>query len=108
MTTYTTLTSPLRRKMNNDIHKVPMLIGTDRKITLGRAINELAALMGRHGFPLDMVSGDLLLGDSGSRQLPFRVTHPDAFCEHPMIENSRVSFNWHIEGEYVEVVAYVA
>lgn len=108
MTTYTTLTAPLRRKMNNDISRTPILIGTDRRTTKGKALNELASLMGRHGFTLDMVTGDLLLGDSGTRLLPFRVTHPESFNEHPEITNSRVSFSWHIEGDYTEITAYIS
>ena len=109
MKTLTHLTAPLRKALNDDCYDSPVLSGRDRNITLGSAVSALSAMMDRHGFSLDMVCGDILLGDSGNRLLPFRVKHEDSFSEHPMIENSRAVFAWEkMEDNRVEVVAYIS
>jgi hypothetical protein len=49
------------------------------------------------GFQLDMVSGDLIMGEKGSRTLRFRRANAqgqDPFTEQPAIENSYIVFNW--------------
>jgi len=49
------------------------------------------------GFQLDMVTGDIIMGDKGSRMLTYRrVNAPgaDVFTENPEIQNSRIVFNW--------------
>jgi hypothetical protein len=108
MTNYSRITTPLRRALNSDVCESFTLTGRSRKTTIGKALTELAEIFSRHGFSLDMVTGDIMLGDSGNRLLPYRVAHEQAFEEHPMIENSRVSFSWYKEGDLVEIVAYVS
>lgn len=62
-----------------------------------RGLQAVTGVLQALGFNLDMVSGDIIMGDKGSRMLPFRrVNAPgqDTFTEQPMIENSRIVFTW--------------
>jgi len=91
------LSKPERTSISNSFHKDPILSGNDKVRSLGQAVSRLSQVMSDHGFVLDMVSGDLLLGEKGSRLLSFRRALPpgsDAFSEGPEVENTRVSFNW--------------
>lgn len=50
------------------------------------------------GFQLDMVSGDIIMGDQGSRNLTFRRKNDagqDPFTEKEEIGNSRIVFTWY-------------
>jgi len=64
------------------------------------------------GFQLDMVSGDMIMGDRGSRNLLFRRRNPqgtDAFTEQSEISNSRIAFTWELlsPGKF-EILAYAS
>ena len=68
------------------------------------------------GFQLDMVSGDMIMGDKGSRNFIYRrVNSPgqDTFTEQPEISNSRIAFTWeNLSGQgqsaKFEVLAYAS
>ena len=60
-------------------------------------LREVSNALDECGFILDMVSADIIMGDKGSRMLPFRRKNDegaDIYSEKPMIENSRLVFNW--------------
>jgi hypothetical protein len=106
-----------RRKINNIIHKRPELGGNVKFPQHGgksKAIGILANALKEAGFVLDMVTGDLLLGDKGSRMLTFRreSTNPDPFIEGEEIKNSAIHFNWENLGTQedpnFEIVAYAS
>ena len=64
------------------------------------------------GFQLDMVSGDLIMGDKGTRAFIYRRANDqgqDPFTEKPEIQNSRIVFNWELlsPGKF-EVLAYAS
>jgi hypothetical protein len=91
-----TLTARERRLLNNAIHKEPILGGNEKVGKLGKALAVLTRVLSDSGFVLDMVPGDLLLGDKGNRALSFRRALPegsDPFDEGQEVD-SKVSFNW--------------
>lgn len=110
------LTAKERKQINAALHANPIFGGIKKVYEARDAISPLAEALTSVGFTLDMVSGDLLMGDRGSRQLSFRRLHPEAFEEHPMIDNSRISFTWedlgygrnNAEAPSVEIIAYVS
>jgi hypothetical protein len=64
------------------------------------------------GFSLDMVTGDMLMGDQGSRNFIYRRKNAegqDPFTEGPEITNSRIVFNWTLlaPGKF-EILAYAS
>lgn len=109
----------LSKKEQNQIGNEFAKLGLDgngrfEKVSLGlRAVtNALSDL----GFNLDMVSGDLILGDRGNRTFTFRRQNDegqDIFTEKPEITNSRIVFVWEnlaAEGQpkRFEVLAYAS
>lgn len=92
-----------------------ILDGNVKVQSVGRGISALAGALDKAGFILDMVSGDLLLGDRGNRDLTFRRKNlPDAdpFSEQPAFE-TRVHFVWENVGDRsheqkrFEIIAYL-
>lgn len=85
-----------RDSIGNALFDDPILSGREKVRGLGVAVSRLASVLDKLSFSLDMVSGDLLLGDKGSRLLSFRRSLPpgsDIFSEGPELE-SRIAFNW--------------
>lgn len=77
-----------------------------------RAVSEALQSL---GFQLDMVSGDIIMGDKGQRNLIFRrVNSPgqDQFSENPEIRNSRIAFVWELmdrpPSPKFEILAYAS
>lgn len=111
-----TLKANERRAINNEITKHKELDGNVKVDSLGKALTVLTNALDKVGYNLDMVTGDILLGDKGSRLLTFRrkSTSPDPFTEGTEIENSRISFNWEVTStddaglKRYEVVAYAS
>ena len=111
-----TLKANERKAINNEITKHKELDGNIKVDGLGKAVTVLANALDNVGYTLDMVRGDILLGDKGSRMLEFRrkSTSTDPFMEGPAIENSRISFNWEVTStddsglKRYEVVAYAS
>lgn len=89
------------------------LDGNGRFRSVSQAVGVANQALKTVGFDLDMVSGDMILGEKGGRMLSFRYSNAegaDPFSENPEIENSRVSFNWEDLGRDTgfEVVAYAS
>jgi hypothetical protein len=92
----TKLTNGERNKIGAAFKKLG-LDGNGRFEKKERGLAAITSALSSLGFQLDMVSGDIIMGDKGNRALPFRrVNDPgaDPFSEKPMIENSRISFSW--------------
>jgi len=91
-----TLTSSERTKIQAAFKKVG-LDGNGRfeKKELGlAAVTKILSVL---GFQLDMVTGDLIMGDKGYRNFTFRRANDpdqDPFTEKPEISNSYIVFNW--------------
>lgn len=92
----TRLYSEERRELNRLFSEDPILNGNDREGSFGRALNRINEHLRSHGFEIDMVTADLLLGAGGSRLLTFRRSNhtEDPFYENPEIENAHVTFSW--------------
>jgi hypothetical protein len=111
-----TLKANERKAINNEITKHKELDGNVKVDSLGKALTVLTNALDKVGYNLDMVTGDILLGDKGTRMLTFRrkSTSPDPFIEGTEIENSRISFNWEVTStddsgiKRYEVVAYAS
>jgi hypothetical protein len=82
--------------------------GNGRFTSVGKGLSAVAFALDSVGFNLDMVSGDLVLGDKGSRMLPFRRKSPDATVELPEIKNSRIVFNWEKLEDNFEIQCYAS
>jgi hypothetical protein len=111
-----TLKADERKAINNEITKHKELDGNVKVDSLGKALTVLTNALYKVGYNLDMVTGDILLGDKGSRLLTFhrKSTSPDPFVKGTEIENSRISFNWEVTStddsglKRYEVVAYAS
>ena len=105
------LSKPERNAISNAFAKMG-LDGNGRFETKGKALSAVVAALDSLGFNLDMVSGDIILGDQGSRMLLFRRKNTegaDAFDEQPEIANSRIVFTWELMGQNrFEVLAYAS
>lgn len=110
------LTAQERKSINHAIQKIPELGGNKKVDGVGKGVSILAKVLDILGFQLDMVSGDLLLGQKGQRLLRFRrkSTGTDPFTEGPAIENSGISFAWEnmtqdqFGTKVIEIVAYAS
>ena len=91
-----TLKSPERIKINNKFHSYGELGGNIKLDKKEKALSIITKILNDFGFSLDMVSGDMLMGEKGNRLLTFRVntSGEDQFSEGLEVTNSRVSFTW--------------
>ena len=83
----------------NNISKILAKYGLDGNGRFGnpsKGVSALAKALDEAGFHLGMVSGDILLGDEGSRLLTYHKYSDSTkeFEEHPEVSNSRIAFNW--------------
>ncbi len=86
-----------RRLLGGKLADSKILGGNKRVDSKGQGISEVTRVLDEAGYSLDMVAGDLLLGDHGTRLLSFRKANAegaDPFSEEPQYENCRVSFTW--------------
>ena len=86
-------------KEKKAIHKKMAEVGLDGNGRFGnpsKAVSVWGGALKDVGFHLDMVHGDLILGDKGHRLLVFRRTGENVspLEEHPEVVNSRISFSW--------------
>lgn len=93
------ISSKERNLLNAALTKFPQLTGNkkyDREGGKSSAIGLIGSILDKCGFTLDMVSGDLILGQKGNRLLSFRkkVESNDPFVEGLEVVNSRISFTW--------------
>ena len=95
--------------------KFPVLGGTFKVSKPSEALAFIHRALHSVGFELDMVTGDILIGDKGQKLLPFSRIPENPASEGEQITNSRISFNWEVTSvspknpldKKVEVVAYV-
>lgn len=90
------ITPSERRKIGSQIYKFPVLGGNIKVSKPSEALAFLHRALHAVGFELDMVTGDILLGDKGSRLLPFSRTPVNPSDDGESIENSRISFTWEV------------
>jgi hypothetical protein len=85
-----------RKKINNEFHKRGELGGTVKIDQKGKALNIIAQILDQYGYSLDMVPADIIMGDQGTRLLPYRKKGDpsDVYSEGPEVINSRISFSW--------------
>lgn len=102
------ITASERRKLSNAFHKYPELEGNKKVESLGQGLSVIHMCLDDLGFELDMVTGDMLLGQSGSRNFTYRRKDPTGMSKE--IENSRIVFTWTNLGDEFnkryEIVAY--
>lgn len=111
----TTLYAADRRKLAAALSD-SLVCGGNRKVSkVAQGLVEITDVLTENGYSLDMVTGDLLIGDKGNRTLTFRKANDteDAFFEYPTIENSRIALSWENlanEGDdpSIEIIAYVS
>ena len=126
-----------RRKIANELHKYPVLQGNEKVHKPSEALKYITKALNDAGFQLNMVTGDILLGDKGQRLLSFsRAPNPmyvspemaldagdrsmagslySGSEEGEEITNSRISFAWEVTSvsptnsleKKFEIVAYV-
>jgi len=90
------LSNSERRKIH-DAFKKAGLDGNGRFEKKEHGLAAVTQALSTLGFQLDMVSGDMIMGDKGMRNFVFRRANDpgqDAFTEKPEITNSRIVFNW--------------
>ena len=104
-----------RNRIARSLQSSDMLGGNEKVAKLATALSVVTDHLSELGFSLDVVSSDILMGDKGSRQLPFRLANDteDPFFEHPRIENSFIIFVWENlarvdEDARFEILAYVS
>lgn len=106
--------SPREKKLMSQAFNKVGLDGNGRFQSVSQGLRAVTDALSSLGFNLDMVTGDMVLGEKGQRQLSFRRTNDpgaDPFTEKPMIKNSRIAFVWeNLSGEGAtpryEILAY--
>ena len=110
--TTTTITTAERRAITEAILNTQLFRGLDRTKTKGEAISALCCLLDRFGFNLQMVPGDIIMGDHGQRNLSF-----SRHDEEQSVENATIHFGWeNLSGSFwtdhnskrYEFIAYVS
>lgn len=86
----TTITTAERRAITQGILNSNVLRGNDRTKTKGQALAVINSILKECGFYLNLVPGDIIMGDHGQRQLSF--TREGA--EDQSIENASINFVW--------------
>jgi hypothetical protein len=95
------ITQPERKRISNEFHK-----------HLGKVLTIITQALDVVGFQLDMVTGDLLLGEKGQRLLPYSRKSIDPKTDPIQIQNSRISFTWEnmnpdkFGPKNIEIIAY--
>jgi hypothetical protein len=90
------LSAPERNKISKAFTQAG-LDGNGRFQKVSQGLSAVTSALSSLGFNLDMVSGDIILGDRGHRAFKFRRANSetqDAFDENPEIEGSLISFTW--------------
>lgn len=112
---HSTLNARERKAVNATIGARKELDGNIKHTGASKALAVLSSCLDAHGLVLDMVTGDMLMGEKGSRHLTISRRAPegsDPFTPGVQIENSRVCFTWENLGTQfaprVEVIAYLS
>ncbi len=105
------LSNSERQKIGKEFAKVG-LDGNGRFQKKEEGLQKVTDALSNLGFQLDMVSGDVIMSDKGSRNLTFRRKNEpgqDAYTEQPIIDNSRIAFTWELlDGRSFEILAYAS
>ena len=104
-----------RNKISKQLGASPVLQGNEKVHKPSEGIKYVVQALDRVGFQLDMVTGDILLGDKGQRLLPFFRKSVTPNQEGEPIQNSRISFTWEVTSvsstnsldKKFEIIAYV-
>lgn len=104
-----------RKKISNQMHKFPVLGGNAKVSNPSEALKFIQQALSNSGFQLDMVTGDILLGDKGRRLLPFSRIPTNPSSDGDPVGNSRIAFNWEVTSvsptnsldKKFEIIAYV-
>jgi hypothetical protein len=71
-----------------------MLGGNLKVDSISKGLQEVGNILDSCGYNLEMVTGDMIMGEKGSILLKFSRKTDNPFIEGVEIENSRISFSW--------------
>lgn len=71
-----------------------MLGGNMKVDSISKGLHELGNILDSCGYNLEMVTGDMIMGEKGNILLKFSRKTDNPFIEGVEIENSRISFAW--------------
>jgi hypothetical protein len=83
-----------RIKITDHIHSSKMLGGNLKVDSISKGLQEVGNILDSCGYNLEMVTGDMIMGEKGSILLKFSRQTDNPFIEGVEIENSRISFSW--------------
>jgi len=83
-----------RIKITDHIHSSKMLGGNLKVDSISKGLQEVGNILDSCGYNLEMVTGDMIMGEKGSILLKFSRKTDNPFIEGVEIENSRISFSW--------------
>ena len=89
-----TINKKERIKITNHIHSSKMLGGNLKVDSISKGLHEVGNILDSCGYNLEMVTGDMIMGEKGSILLKFSRKTDNPFIEGVEIENSRISFSW--------------
>ena len=89
-----TINKKERIKITNHIHSSKMLGGNLKVDSISKGLQEVGNILDSCGYNLEMVTGDMIMGEKGSILLAFSRKTDNPFIEGVEIENSRISFSW--------------
>lgn len=110
-----TITAKEKKLIAKNLEAFPELKGLKKLESFKSTLGMISKALNDVGFELDMVTGDILLGQKGSRLLTFSRSEVEAFgriLPSESVVNSRINFTWEnlnrdqFDPKY-EVIAYL-
>ena len=89
-----TISKKERIKITNNINGSKMLGGNLKVESINKGLQEVGNILDSCGYNLQMVTGDMIMGEKGHILLAFTRKTDNPFVEGVEIENSRISFSW--------------
>ena len=89
-----TISKKERIKITNSINGSKMLGGNLKVESISKGLQEVGNILDSCGYNLQMVTGDMIMGEKGSILLAFTRKTDNPYVEGVEIENSRISFSW--------------
>jgi len=89
-----TISKKERIKITNTINGSKMLGGNLKVESISKGLQEVGNILDSCGYNLQMVTGDMIMGEKGHILLAFTRKTDNPFVEGVEIENSRISFSW--------------
>ena len=89
-----TISKKERIKITNNINGSKMLGGNLKVESISKGLQEVGNILDSCGYNLQMVTGDMIMGEKGHILLAFTRKTDNPFVEGVEIENSRISFSW--------------